>query len=143
LAAAADDRPPRRVGWEAVRHATTSLLATAVDYLTMVVLVSLVGVRPVPATAIAATAGAITSFAFNRSFTYRATDVAVRRQLWRFVLVSGSSLVLNTFGEYVMHNVLGLQYMLARVITSIVVSGGWNYPMLRFFVFSGRPPAAA
>lgn len=134
----------RRLGWEAVRHATTSILATAVDFLTMIVLVSLVGIRAVPATAISASAGAVTSFTFGRHFTYPgARDVAARHQLWRFVLVSGSSLALNTLGEFLLHDLLGLQYILARVVTSIVVSGGWNYPMSKYFVFSGRPPSPA
>jgi putative flippase GtrA len=129
-----------RPGWEAVRHATTSIMATVVDYLTMIVLVSLVGVRPVPATAIAASAGAITSFTFSRHFTYQgANSIAARHQLWKFALVSASSLGLNTLGEYLLHDRVGLQYILARVITSLVVSGGWNYPMLKYFVFSGRP----
>jgi putative flippase GtrA len=132
-----------RVGWEAVRHATTSIMATIVDYLTMIVLVSFAGMRPVPATAIAASAGAVTSFTFSRYFTYHATHVAAGHQMWRFVLVSGSSLGLNTLGEYLLHDRVGLQYILARVITSLTVSCGWNYPMLRFFVFSGRPPSHA
>ena len=132
-----------RVGWEAVRHAATSILATTVDYLTMIVLVSLAGMRPVPATAIAASAGAVTSFTFSRYFTYRATHIAAGHQMWRFVLVSGSSLGLNTLGEYLLHDRVGLQYILARVITSLAVSGGWNYPMLKYFVFSGRPPSRA
>jgi putative flippase GtrA len=134
----------RRSGWEAARHAATSILATVVDYLTMIALVSLVGIRPVRATAISAGAGAITSFTFGRHFTYRgAAGVAARHQLWRFVLVSGSSLALNTLGEFLLHDLAGLQYILARVITSLVVSGGWNYPMSKFFVFSGRPPSPA
>ncbi len=134
----------RRLGQEPLRHAATSILATAVDYITMIVLVSLVGIRAVPATPISATAGAITSFTFGRHFTYRAAaDVAPRHQLWRFVLVSGSSLALNTLGEFLLHDVAGLQYIVARVITSLLVSGGWNYPMSKYFVFSGRPPSRA
>jgi putative flippase GtrA len=132
-----------RVGWEAARHATTSIMATVVDYVTMIVLVSLADVRPVPATAIAASAGAVTSFIFSRYFTYRATQVAAGYQMWRFVLVSACSLGLNTLGEYLLHDRVGLQYILARVITSLAVSGGWNYPMLKYFVFSGRPPSHA
>jgi len=100
-------------------------------------------VRPVPATAIAASAGAVTSFTFSRYFTYHATHIAAGHQMWRFVLVSGSSLGLNTLGEYLLHDRVGLQYILARVITSLTVSCGWNYPMLKFFVFSGRPPSHA
>ena len=37
---------------------------------------------------------------------------------------------------YLLHEVAGMQYLLARVIASVIVSNGWNYPMLRFFVFS-------
>ena len=54
------------------------------------------------------------------------------------MLVSAFSLGLNTGGEWLFHNVLGLQYFGARIIASLIVSIGWNFPMQRFFVFSDR-----
>jgi putative flippase GtrA len=128
---------PNRL-WEWVRHHTTALLSTVVDYSSMVSLVEFAGMGPVPATALGALGGAITNFTVNRRFTYRAASVAVKAQLWRFVLVSAFSLGLNTGGEWLFHDVLRLQYFGARVISSLIVSNGWNYPMLRFFVFSDR-----
>jgi putative flippase GtrA len=98
--------------------------------------VELAHIGPVPATAMGAFAGAITNFTINRRFTYHAEAVSVRSQVWRYALVSGMSLGLNTAGEWLFHERLGLQYMAARVIASLIVSNGWNYPMLRFFVFS-------
>jgi putative flippase GtrA len=124
--------------WEWIRHHATAVLSTAVDYTVMIACVELLGVRPVPATAIGAFGGAVTNFSINRTFTYRAGEVAVRNQLWRFALVSGFSLVLNTAGEWLFHERLRIQYMAARVIASVIVSNAWNYPMLRFFVFSGK-----
>jgi putative flippase GtrA len=128
----------RRTFWQWVRHHATALLSTGVDYAVMVICVELVHLRPVLATVIGAACGAVTNFLINRSFTYHVGEGHVREQAWKFVLVSGASLGLNALGEYTFHDVVGLQYMLARVITSVVVSNGWNYPMLRFFVFSRR-----
>jgi putative flippase GtrA len=121
-----------------VRHHATAVLSTGVDYAIMVMCVEAARLHPVPATVVGATCGAITNFLVNRSFTYQASGGQVREQAWRFALVSGASLGLNALGEYTFHDLVGLQYMLARVITSVIVSNGWNYPMLRFFVFSRR-----
>ena len=122
-----------------LRHHATAVVATAVDYLVMVLLVELGSIRPVPATAAGALAGAIASFTMARNFTYRARHVPARAQAWRYALVSAASLGLNTAGEHLFANVLGLQYFVARVVTSIIVSNAWNYPLQRFFVFSARP----
>ena len=125
--------------WQWVRHHTTSLLSTVVDYSLMVGLVEIGHIGPVTATGFGAACGATTNFLVNRSFTYRATRRRMSRQAWRFILVAGISLALNATGEHLFHVVLGLQYLLARMIVSTAVSNGWNYPMLRFFVFSDRP----
>jgi len=130
--------------WEWVRHHTTAVLSTIVDYAVMIACVELAHLSPVPATAIGATVGAVTNFLINRSFTYlRATDRRVPRQVGRYVFVSAMSLALNTGGEHLFHYVIGLQYFVARVIVSTIVSNAWNYPMLRFFVFSTKPPERA
>jgi putative flippase GtrA len=124
--------------WEWVRHHVASIAATIVDYGLMVACVELLGVRPVPATAVGASAGAVTNFTMGRLFTYRATEARVVSQGWRYALVSLASLGLNVGGEHLFANVLGLEYLVARVITSVIVSNAWNYPLQRFFVFSQR-----
>jgi putative flippase GtrA len=119
-----------------LRHDATAVVATAIDYVVMILLVELAHVTPVPATAVGAFAGAVTSFTMGRHFTYRVADVPVRAQLWRYALVSAASLALNAGGEYLFFHVVGLQYLVARVVISIIVNSAWNYPMHRFFVFS-------
>ncbi|HXU02259.1 MAG TPA: GtrA family protein [Polyangia bacterium] len=114
----------------------TAILSTIADYSVMVAAVELVGIGPVAATPIAAFAGGVTNFTVNRRFTYRATQGPLQHQLWRFALVSGCSLALNTLGEFLFLKVPHLHYFLARVITSVIVSNVWNYPLLRFFVFN-------
>jgi putative flippase GtrA len=130
------------VAWEWVRHHVSAVASTGVDFGTMIAVVELGRMEPVPATAVGALAGAITNFVINRHFTYRAVGVAIRRQLWKYVLVAATSLVWNTAGEYLFHEVLDLQYMAARVITAAIVSNAWNYPLSRFFVFREKAPRA-
>src|SRR5206468_9433277 len=52
------------------RHHTVALVATAVDYLVMVICVERGELNAVTATPLAALAGAITSFLMNRWYTY-------------------------------------------------------------------------
>jgi len=126
--------------WEWIRHHFAAIVATIVDYSVMVGAVELSHVRPVAAVPMAAAAGAITSFTLNRHFTYRgAAASSLRGQIWRYTLVSGCSLGLNTLGEYLFLKVPHMHYFLARVITSTLVSNVWNYPLMRFFVFTHRP----
>ena len=109
----------------------------------MIGTVELAHLGPVAATPIAAFAGAVTNFTLNRYFTYRKGHSPLRSQLWRYALVSGCSLGLNTLGEFLFLKVPHLHYILARVIASTIVSNVWNYPLMRFFVFSERPPSRA
>jgi putative flippase GtrA len=129
--------------WEWIRHHFAAIIATIVDYSVMVGAVELLHVGPVAAVPIAASAGAMTSFTLNRHFTYRAAGRSLHGQLWRYALVSGCSLGLNTLGEYLFLKLPHLHYFLARVLTSIIVSNVWNYPLMRFFVFNGGTGQAA
>jgi putative flippase GtrA len=135
-------RPPggaTATSWQWVRHYIASIVATAVDYTTMVTLVELAHRDPVSATAVGAFAGAVANFTLGRVFTYAATDHPIGAQAARYIVVSAGSLALNAAGEYLFAKVLGLQYIVARLVTSFVVSTAWNYPLQRFYVFSRRP----
>jgi putative flippase GtrA len=143
----APEQPQRPVArsrfWEWIRHHMTAILSTVADYSVMITLVELAHLGPVAATPIAAFAGGATNFTVNRRFTYRAQSAPLHGQLWRYALVSGCSLALNTLGEFLFLKVPHLHYFLARVISSIIVSNVWNYPLMRFFVFSGRRSSRA
>lgn len=115
-----------------------SLGATVVDFGLMITTVEVLHASPVIATVVGAACGAFTNFMLARHWTYHVGHVAPRRQAARFIFVAASSLALNAGGEYLLHSLLGLQYVVARVIVALVVNNGWNYPMQRFFVFSAR-----
>lgn len=127
---------PRLKQW--VIHHTTSVMATVADFLSMVAVVELLALSPVIGTGVGASIGAATNFILARHWTYRRPDGAVQVQIARYLLVAVVSLGLNALGEYLFTNVLHVQYVLGRVITAVIVSNAWNYPMQRFFVFRER-----
>jgi putative flippase GtrA len=128
-----------------VFHHTTSVISTCTDFLAMVSGVELLGLSAVLGTVIGASVGATTNFLLARHWTYRqATGKGangVQIQMVRYLVVALVSLGLNAAGEHLFADVLHVQYVLGRVITAVIVSNGWNYPMQRFFVFGDRKVA--
>jgi putative flippase GtrA len=129
--------PPRRTSTIALlgKHQLASIVATLVDYLVMIAMVSLVGWTPVEGTVVGAATGAGVNFTLGRHFTFRATHARAHGQALRYFFVSLASLGLNALGEHLLAEVVGLQYVIARLITGLLVSFLWNYPMHRYFVF--------
>jgi putative flippase GtrA len=116
------------------QHQLSSLVATAVDYVVMIACVSAFGLSPVAGTVAGALCGAVTSFSLGRRWVFDAQKGDLRGQAIRYAMVSGVSLCCNAGGEWLLVR-LGLQYIIARVVASLVVGIGWNFPMQRHFVF--------
>jgi len=120
------------------KHQLASVVATSLDYLTMILVVSVLELGgPVVGTVIGASVGAISNFSLNRFFTFKTDDHAPSQAL-RYALISAGSLGWNAAGEHVLAHVLGLQYIVARVIVGVAVGLLWNFPMHRSFVFRPR-----
>jgi putative flippase GtrA len=124
------------------RHQVGAIIATGIDFGTMSILVSGFGIPAAFATAIGAAVGGLSNFLLGRHWIFSAQDGHAGEQAWRYALVSGASLGLNAGGEYILHDRLGIQYLLARVIIASVVSIGWNYPIQRYFVYRAKSTAA-
>lgn len=133
--------PPSRLGWTFVRHQIGGALAAVVDFSVMVAVVELLRLSPVTGTAIGAASGAATSFILGRTWVFRAQGGGARGQLLRYILVSLSSLVLNTLGEGLALKVFGSHYVAARVLVATAIGMGWNFPLHHRFVFR-RPRSA-
>jgi putative flippase GtrA len=118
-----------------LRSMLTSAAATASDFAAAH---ALHGVK-IPATAatvLGCAVGGIVAFALNRYWAFHAREGRKRTQVARFLLVWATSAALNAVG-------VGLLLMLpggghfthAWLITRGAVYLGWNYPLLRWFVF--------
>jgi putative flippase GtrA len=120
-----------------------ALIATAVDFGTMVLVVELFRRSSVTGTVAGAAAGAVTNFLIGRFWAYRREDAALAGQAFRYALVAAGSLVLNALGEYFLAVRLGLGYVLARTLVAIAVSNLWNFPLQSLVVFGRRRPSGS
>jgi putative flippase GtrA len=123
-------------GWRVIaRHQLGALAASVVDFLVMIGCVH-AGLVPVAGTAIGATCGAVTNFTLGRHWIFRAsTHGSAPRQAGRYAVASFTSLALNTLGEFVVHDVAHVQYVVARLLVAGFVGLAWNYPVHRAWVF--------
>ena len=133
------NQPVKRTVTLLSQHQLSSLVATGVDYVVMIAFVSLLGLSPIWGTIVGSFCGAITSFTLGRRWVFDARKGDLGGQALRYAMVSGVSLGCNAGGEWLLLRI-GMNYIVARVVTSIVVGIGWNFPMHRHFVF--RPDAA-
>jgi putative flippase GtrA len=121
-----------------LRHQAGAVAATAVDFVVMVVAVSVLGASAPVGTAFGAALGAITNFTLGRSWIFDARHGTVRGQGLRYALVAAGSLGLNVAGVAFASGTLGVQYVGARVFVSLAVGILWNFPLHKHFVFGGR-----
>jgi putative flippase GtrA len=127
-------------GWRVVvRHQLGAAAGTLVDFAVMIATVH-AGLSPTAGTAVGASAGAVTNFALARHWIFPAgVRVRAQRQAIRYAFVSLVSLGLNTLGEHVVHDLLRVEFVLARALVALAVGLAWNFPLHRAWVFA---PAA-
>jgi putative flippase GtrA len=121
-----------------LKHQAGALAATVVDFGVMIAMVELVGLHPAAATAVGATCGAVTNFTLGQRWIFDGNDRRTPAQAARYALVSAGSLGLNTAGEALVNGVLGVRYVLARLLVAVTVSVAYNFPLHRTFVFPQR-----
>lgn len=117
------------------RHLLASLIATAVDFLTVAALVSGVGLGASLATVLGCVVGGGVAFTLSRVWAFRATAESAPPQAFRYAFVSGTSAVLNGGGVAVLLLLPAVPYQLAWLVARAVVFATWNYPLARDWVF--------
>lgn len=119
------------------RHQAAALLATAVDWLGMVLLAEGAGLRPSLAALAGSAAGAVCNFELGRRWVFGAPRGEAAGQALRYGAVSAASAALNALGVE-LGEAAGLSYLPSRLAAAALVSVLWNFPMHRAFVFGGR-----
>ncbi len=112
-----------------------SLLASAVDFGITWLLVALAGAPPVAGGATGTLCGGVTHFMVSRTWVFNAQEKKWTGQLNRYVLVWIGNLVLNVSGLWLLTRYIGLNYLIAKIITAILVAVLYNYQLQKRFVF--------
>lgn len=118
-----------------VRANLSSIVATALTWLAVVILTSL-GVHYLAAATLGAVTGAITDFALKRYWAFhRSVRGGLVIEAFRYFMVSSGSLAWNLALSYMLVDGLRLAPAPGVILSSTLIGVVWNYPLHRAFVF--------
>ena len=121
-----------------VRASMSGFLATAVDWVAVLIINELLGAHYMIGVVLGVISGALTNFAINKFWVFNAGKGKTGSQLSRYAIAWIGFLVLYHGMVVLLTEVLGLHYFGSVVISSLCVFIGWSYPVQRWFVFA-RP----
>ncbi len=114
------------------------LAAAVAHFGVLIALVEAGGLSPAPATLAGYVAGGLVSYVLNRRHTYE-SDRPHAEAGWRFAVVAGVGFLLTYASMTLLHDWLGLHYLLAQVLTTGTVLI-WSFLAHKAFTF-GQPVA--
>ena len=131
------------------RAQLSSQLASITDFLVTIALANIFNVYYVFATFIGSLCGGITNCIVNYRWTFKAMNIKKRYVAIRYLIVWVASIFLNTFGIFLMTELLKKIpllmkvpdffydniFIISKIIVSLLVGFAWNYNMHRLFVY--------
>jgi putative flippase GtrA len=116
-----------------LRFATVGGVATAIHYLILVVLVHATNMDAVWASSIGFIVSAVCNYLLNYRFTFK-SNVEHRGAIFKFFLVAGVGLLLNSLVMQVSTEYAGMHYLLAQLLATALVLI-WNFTGNRLWTF--------
>ncbi len=110
-------------------------IATIIDFGMTIVLAKLCGMYYVHAVATGAICGGIANFIINRRFVFQCLDRRWAVPAMKYISVWAGSILLNTYGTYLLTEASGMDFIIAKIIVAIVVAVFWNFMLQKYFVF--------
>ncbi|MBL0359016.1 MAG: GtrA family protein [Chitinophagaceae bacterium] len=112
-----------------------AIIATCCDYVFTFIMVELMGADKIPAGIGGTVAGGVINFFICRHWAFKAANGKIFHQGKKYFFTWAGNLMLNAAGFYLFINYAGIDYMLAKVITSLTVALAYNYPLQKRYVF--------
>lgn len=122
-----------------IRFLVVAGTATAIHYVLMVLLHERFRWPLTTATTTGFAISAVFNFIASRQFTFR-SQAPIAQSAGRYILVSGTGMLLNTSIFWLLNEWLKSYYMVAQVIATGTVML-WNFLLGRWFTFSSRDEA--
>ena len=82
-----------------------------------------------------AAAGGGVSFILCRLWVFNQRNSKWQHQAFRYLIAVIISIGLNTLGVWFFTEIIHLQYILAKIITAVIIAVTVNFFMFRYFVF--------
>jgi len=114
----------------------SSLSASIVDFLITILCVRVFGMWYVAASITGTVSGGIVNFSINRNLVFNATSENIKFQILKYIIVWLGNLLLVTGGVYGLTHFFNINYVLSKVIVSLLIGTSYNYIMQKQFIFS-------
>ncbi|WDF61822.1 GtrA family protein [Flavobacterium sp. KACC 22758] len=115
-----------------------AFLGGITDYSLMILLTEVFKLHFTFSILISATVGAIINFSINRFWVFKdqcGYSCHINSQLLKFAVVVLGSISLKSFGTLILQKTFQIDYRIGRLITDSFVSYGFNYPLIKYWVF--------
>lgn len=114
----------------------SSLIASATDFGITILTVNLFGWWYLAASITGTVAGGAVNFYVNRKWVFESRSNAIKWQMLKYILVWIGNLAIVTAGVFILTHFFNLNYVLAKVISSVLTGISYNYIMQREFIFT-------
>ncbi|UTN02825.1 GtrA family protein [Flavobacterium bizetiae] len=121
-----------------LRAQVAAFIGGITDYGLMILLTEVCKLHFTFSILISGTIGAIINFSINRFWVFKnqsGYSSHINSQLFKFALVVLGSISLKSFGTLVLQKAFQIDYRIGRLITDSFVSYGFNYPLIKYWVF--------
>jgi len=115
-----------------------AFLGGITDYGLMILLTEVFKLHFTFSILISGTVGAVINFSINRFLVFKnqsGYSSPINSQLFKFALVVLGSISLKSFGTLILQRVFQIDYRIGRLIIDSFVSYGFNYPLIKNWVF--------
>jgi len=117
------------------RSQATSFVASFVDFGLYALMFYIISLDPILSSASGNILGAIISFFLSRHWAFENTRDRLAGQIFRYIVTSISSAVINSYGIYLLITTTILEPTIAKIIIAILVGIFFNFPMFKYFVY--------
>ena len=111
------------------------------DYGMMILLTEKIGIHFTISILISGTLGGLVNFSINRYWAFKNESfytTTAKTQFLRFFGVVLGSITLKSSGTYLLHQTFNLDYRIGRLLIDSLVSYGFNYPLMKLWVFKSE-----
>lgn len=114
----------------------SSLVASATDFGLTIIAANLFGWWYLAASITGTVTGGAVNFYVNRKWVFESESTAIKWQILKYILVWTGNLIIVTAGVFVLTHFFNLNYVLAKVLSSVLTGVSYNYIMQKQFIFS-------
>lgn len=139
LKSSSGNRPTftRSVAIMFLRFTGVGVVGTAAHYALLVVLVEMLGLRPVFGSSLGYLLGAVVNYTLNYRFTF-ASRKKHTETMPKFYLIAAVGFLFNAVIVYTLANIVGVNYLLAQLVATALVLA-WGFAANFLWTFDDKP----